>query len=82
MVYNFIRDLRFGVDWFFQSIDSKDKHPSSGSFFSNFSNIVSKVATDATHVIKDKVGTSLPSAMISEFNKEQEEFIKSKGTEQ
>ncbi len=41
--------------------------------------MVTKVASDATHVIKDKVGTSIPSTMISEFNKEQEEFIKSKG---
>ena len=38
--------------------------------------MVGKVANNAGTVIKDKVsGTS----MISEFNKEQEEFIKNKG---
>jgi hypothetical protein len=42
--------------------------------------MVTKVASDATHVIKDKVGGSVATTMITEFNREQEEFIKSKGT--
>ena len=47
------------------------------SFLSNISNMVGKVANNAGTVIKDKVsGTS----MIAEFNKEQEEFIKNKGS--
>jgi hypothetical protein len=41
--------------------------------------MVTKVASDATHVIKDKVGGSVATTMITEFNREQEEFIKSKG---
>ena len=41
--------------------------------------MVTKVASDASHVIKDKVGSSVATTIISEFNREQEEFIKSKG---
>jgi len=51
-----------------ETIDSKQ------NFFSNFSSIVGKVANNATSAIKDKVSTS----MIGEFNKEQEDFIKNK----
>ena len=45
-------------------------------FFSNFSNMVGKVANNATTAIKDKVGNV---GMIGEFNKQQEDFIKNKG---
>jgi len=45
-------------------------------FFSNFSNMVGKVANNASTAIKDKVGTV---GMIGEFNKQQEDFIKNKG---
>lgn len=48
----------------------------SSRFFSSFSNMVNKVAVDATSAFKDKVGNA---SMISEFNREQEEFIKSRG---
>ena len=41
--------------------------------------MVTKVAADASHVIKDKVGGSVATSLISEFNREQEEFIKRKG---
>jgi len=51
-----------------------DDNDSKQNFFSNFSSIVGKVANNATTVIKDKVNTS----MIAEFNKEQEDFIKNK----
>jgi len=51
-----------------------DDSDSKQNFFSNFSSIVGKVANNATTVIKDKVNTS----MIAEFNKEQEDFIKNK----
>ena len=47
-------------------------------FFSNFSNMVGKVANNASTAIKDKVGTV---GMIGEFNKQQEDFIKNKGIE-
>ena len=49
-------------------------------FLFSLSTIVTKVASDATHVIKDKVGSSVATTMINEFNREQEEFIKSKGS--
>ena len=45
-------------------------------FFSNFSNMVGKVANNASTAIKDKVGNV---SMIGEFNKQQEDFIKNKG---
>ena len=41
--------------------------------------MVTKVASDASHVIKDKVGGSVATTMFTEFNREQEEFIKNKG---
>lgn len=44
---------------------------------SNAWSTLSKVAEDATHTIKEKVGTK---NMLSEFNKEQENFIRTKGT--
>lgn len=53
---------------------TEDNSDSKQNFFSNFSSIVGKVANNATTVIKDKVNTS----MIAEFNKEQEDFIKNK----
>ena len=43
-------------------------------FLTNTWSYVGKVANNATSVLKDKVNTS----MIGEFNKEQEEFIKTK----
>ena len=46
------------------------------NFLSNFSNMMGKVANNATTVIKDKVMTN---SMIGEFNKQQEDFIKNKG---
>ena len=49
------------------------------TFFFSLSTMVTKVAADAGHVIKDKVGGSVATSIISEFNREQEEFIKSKG---
>jgi len=54
--------------------NSEETSDSKQNFFSNFSSIVGKVANNATSVIKDKVSTS----MIGEFNKEQEQFIKNK----
>lgn len=57
--------------------NAEETATSKTNFFSSFSTKFSKVATDATSVIKDKVSTS----MIGEFNKEQDEFIKSKGND-
>ena len=57
--------------------DDGESGKKGSSFLSNISNMVGKVANNAGTVIKDKVsGTS----MIAEFNKEQEEFIKNKGS--
>ena len=61
-----------------QTLESEPQpQPQQSGFFSNFSSIVGKVANSASTVIKDKVSST---AMIAEFNKEQEEFIKNKGT--
>ena len=57
--------------------DNNESGKKGSTFFSNISNMVGKVANNAGTVIKDKVsGTT----MIAEFNKEQEEFIKNKGS--
>ena len=40
-------------------------------------NSITKMATDATTALKEKVGQS--ASMLTDFNKEQEEFIKNKG---
>lgn len=46
------------------------------SGFSSAFSTLGKVAADATQTIKEKVGTK---NMLTEFNKEQEDFIKNKG---
>jgi hypothetical protein len=53
---------------------TEKKTEKGANFFANFSSIMG----NATTVIKDKVSTA---TMIGEFNKEQDDFIKSKGTE-
>jgi len=58
-------------------VPSEETSDSKQNFFSNFSSIVGKVANNASSAIKDKVSTS----MIGEFNKEQEQFIKNKGSD-
>ena len=45
----------------------------------SFSTMVTKAASDASHIIKDKVGNTVATNLITEFNREQEEFIKTKG---
>ena len=58
-------------------VSDENSSESKPNFLSNFSNIVGKVANNATTVLKDKVTNS----MIGEFNKTQDEFIKNKGME-
>ena len=56
--------------------DEEETTEEQKSYFSNFSNMVGKVANNASTAIKDKVGNV---GMIGEFNKQQEDFIKNKG---
>lgn len=46
--------------------------------FESALNVVGQVATNASNLIKEKVSTVSTTNMLSEFNKEQESFIKSK----
>ncbi|TRY73181.1 hypothetical protein TCAL_08176 [Tigriopus californicus] len=69
-----------------EKVDEKAEHPEnqegkavSGLVgFESAFHVVGQVATNATNMIKDKVSTVSTTNMLSEFNKEQESFIKSK----
>jgi hypothetical protein len=77
----YLSNIVFTFDTLTLEIHSKDKKMFKINIrilLFSLSTIVTKVASDATHVIKDKVGSSVATTMINEFNREQEEFIKSK----